>query len=162
MSRQTRGSRLTSANARLSTLGSRLVLSLSLAACTQFSSVRPETLAPASSVRVVLTGTGSDSLAPAFGPGVTFLHGSLERVRGDTIHLRVESVSSQGQERNWAHESVTIPMHFVDHVEREQFSRLRTGIVTAGSIAVVALLAHGFGSHGSGGGVTVTGSTGGK
>ena len=132
-------------------------------ACSSYVPAPIQGVAPETKVAVVLTATGTDSLARALGAGVSRVTGVFTGMNGDAIVLRVsgtEGVSTV--ERRWNSESVALPRRFVSSVERSQFSRLRTGLATVGVIGAIAVLNAGFGGGGHSGGVSGAGSQGGK
>ena len=133
------------------------------AACSTYVPARLDSVGPDAKVAVTLTATGTDSLERALGPGVSRVVGTFTSVNGDAIVLRVATTEgTRAPERRWSGESVALPRRFVSQVERSQFSRLRTGLATAGVITAIAVLNAGFGGGGKSGGLVPVGSTGGK
>ena len=132
-------------------------------ACRTYVPARMETVAPDAMIAVTLTATGTDSLERALGPGVSRVVGSFSSVTGDELMVRVQTTEgARAPERRWSGESVALPRRFVAQIERSQFSRLRTGLATAGVITAIAVLNAGFGGAGKSQGIVPAGGTGGK
>ena len=139
------------------------VIAAALTACSSYVPAPIQGIAPETKVAVVLTATGTDSLARALGAGVSRVTGTFTGMNGDAITLRVSGTEGvTTAERRWSGESVTLPRRFVSSVERSQFSRLRTGLATAGVIGAIAVLNAGFGGGGKSAGVSGAGTQGGK
>jgi len=109
---------------------------------------------PGTKLRVTLTDAGADSLARYLGPGVTNVEGKLIQNSDSAIQLSVSSLSMRnGQEQFWKGEAVTLPRITISTIETHKLSYLRTGLLSAGIIAVaLSIKLTGVASGGSNGG----------
>ena len=87
-------------------------------------------------VRLTLTDLGTANLAAALGPSVEAVSGRLVNDTGDVYVLALsESRRRNGIEIDWRGEQVSISKTLVANIQQRQFSRTRTGVVTASLIA---------------------------
>jgi uncharacterized protein YwbE len=96
-------------------------------------------------VRVTLTDAGSVNLAPALGPSVEEVGGKLLKDSGDAYLLALsESRKRNGMEMDWRGEQVSISKSLVASIQLRQFSRTKTGFLTAGVVAALVILERSF------------------
>jgi hypothetical protein len=87
-------------------------------------------------LRVTLTDSGTATLASQLGPSVESVVGRLIEDSSEAYVLAVaETRNRRGVETSWVGEQVSISKSVVATVQRREFSRTRTGLVTVGTIA---------------------------
>jgi len=87
-------------------------------------------------LRMTLTDAGSATLASQLGPSVEAVGGMLVEDSPEAYVLSVvETRNRRGIETSWLGEQVSISKSAVATIERREFSRTRTGLVTVGTIA---------------------------
>ncbi len=99
-----------------------------------YSYVPLDTLEPQVGTQVAaeLTGRGSDTLAPAVGPGVTALRGSVLVTDPGVVILAVASVANRsGQQQFWRGEPVRLPPGSVQGFLERRFSPGRSVLLGA-------------------------------
>ena len=90
-------------------------------------------------LRLTLTDAGTAILAPQLGPSVEAVGGRLIQDSSDAYVLSVvETRKRNGVEMSWLGEQVSISKSVVATVQRREFSRTRTALVTLGVIAGIA------------------------
>lgn len=87
-------------------------------------------------LRLTLTDAGTATLAPQLGPSVVAVGGKLIEDSSEAYVLSVvETRKRNGVEMSWLGEQVSIAKSVVATVQRREFSRTRTALVTIGTIA---------------------------
>lgn len=96
-------------------------------------------------VRVTLTEAGSVNLAAEIGPSVEAVGGKLLDDSGSAYLLALsESRKRNGMEIDWRGEQVSISKSLVADIRQRQFSRTRTGFLSAGVITALVVLERAF------------------
>ena len=105
-------------------------------------------------LRLTLTDAGTANLAAQLGPSVTAVGGTLVEDSASAYVLSVvETRKRNGVETSWLGERVSIPKSVVATVDRREFSRTRTALVTVGTVVgIVAARAAFWGPGGVFGG----------
>ena len=135
-----------------------------LAGCYEYEPVRTTSSPIGQPVRLTLTEAGSVNLAAELGPSVEAVGGKL---LGDSANAYLvalsESRKRNGIEMDWRGEQVSISKSLVADIQQRQFSRTRTGVLSAGLVTALVLLERAFwGSGGVFGGGPPGGGTGPK
>ena len=101
-------------------------------------------------LRLTLTDAGTATLAPQLGPSVVAVNGKLIEDSTDAYVLSVvETQKRNGIEMSWLGEQVSISTSVVSTVQRREFSRSRTALVTAGTIVGILAARAAFWGPGS-------------
>ncbi len=91
-------------------------------------------------VRLTLTDAGTANLAAELGPSVEAVGGRLLNDSGESYVLALsESRKRNGVEIDWRGEQVSISKSLVANIQQRQFSRTRTGVLTAGVIGAIVV-----------------------
>jgi len=121
-----------------------------LAACYEYEPVRTTSSPIGQPVRLTLTDAGSVNLAAEIGPSVEAVGGKLLDDSGNAYLVALsESRKRNGIEMDWRGEQVSISKSLVADIRQRQFSRTRTGFLSAGLVTALVLLERSF--WGSGG-----------
>ncbi|HEX6626447.1 MAG TPA: hypothetical protein VF105_00700 [Gemmatimonadaceae bacterium] len=135
-----------------------------LAGCYEYEPIRTTSSPVGQPVRLTLTDAGSVNLAAEIGPSVEALGGKLLDDSGNAYLVALsESRKRNGIEMDWRGEQVSISKSLVADIQQRQFSRTRTGVLSAGLVTALVLLERAFwGSGGVFGGGPPGGGTGPK
>lgn len=135
-----------------------------LAGCYEYEPIRTTSSPVGQPVRLTLTDAGSVNLAAEIGPSVEALGGKLLDDSGSAYLVALsESRKRNGIEMDWRGEQVSISKSLVADIQQRQFSRTRTGVLSAGLVTALVLLERAFwGSGGVFGGGPPGGGTGPK
>lgn len=93
-------------------------------------------------VEIELTDAGAANMARLVGPNVVSIRGRTTEVRGDSLHLTVESIlKRRGTDEIWSDEPLAIALSDISSVRTRRFSVLRSSLlaltVIGGAIAVI-------------------------
>ena len=116
-----------------------------LAGCYQYEPVLTTSSPIGQPVRLTLTDAGSVNLAAELGPSVEAVGGKLLDDSGNAYLLALsESRKRNGLEIDWRGEQVSIPKSLTAGIQQRQFSRTRTGFLSAGVVAALVVLERAF------------------
>ena len=116
-----------------------------LAGCYEYQPITTASAPTGQPVRLTLTDAGSVDLAAALGPSVEQVGGRLLTDSGDAYLVALsESRKRNGMEIDWRGEQVSISKSLVASIQLRQFSRTRTGFLTAGFVAALVVLERSF------------------
>ena len=93
-------------------------------------------------VEIELTDAGSANMARLVGPNVISIRGRTTEVRGDSLHLTVESIlKRRGTDELWSNEPLGIAHSDIASVSMRRFSVVRSSLlaltVIGGALAVI-------------------------
>lgn len=118
------------------------VAAMSLTGCYAFIPTTSATLPERTPVTVELTMGGTVALADVVGQNVNEVDGTIVRASADTLVVAVEhTYTTQRQKFSSSGTQVSLPRSYIQVVKVRTFSRKRTVLLVAGSIAGAAVAA---------------------
>jgi hypothetical protein len=119
-----------------------LAAAVSLTGCYAFIPTTSTTLAPTTPITVELTLGGTVALADVVGQNVSEVEGNVVRSSADSLVVAVENTyTTQRQKFASSGTQVTLPRSYIQVVKVRTFSRKRTVLLVAGSVAGAAVAA---------------------
>jgi len=116
-----------------------------LAGCYEYEPVQTTSSPIGQPVRLTLTEAGSVNLAAELGPSVEAVGGKLLNDTGTAYLVALsESRKRNGMEIDWRGEEVSISKSLVADIRKRQFSRTRTGFLSAGVVTALVVLERAF------------------
>lgn len=116
-----------------------------LAGCYEYEPVQTTSSPVGQPVRLTLTEAGSVNLAAELGPSVEAVGGKLLEDSGNAYVVALsESRKRNGMEIDWRGEQVSISKSLVADIRKRQFSRTRTGLLSAGVVTALVVLERAF------------------
>ena len=128
---------------------------MSMTGCYVFTPTTIAVLPVSTPVTVELTLGGTVALQPVLGQNVNEVEGTVLRSNADSLVVAVENTyTTTRQKFASSGTQVSLPRTFVQQVKVRRFSRKRTAIFVAGSVAGVAVAAAAISASGSNSGDT--------